>query len=178
LVTSRAFFTCAEAKAKASALQLVAVDVAWIAEQVGGAPEERDAGSLLFFLEHLHHGVEILVRLGQRAALRRDVAVVEAIERRAELFEKLEPDADAIDGVLDRVGAAFPGPQHGSRPERIAARSAHRMPIGYAEAEVVFHRLAFDQFAFVVMAKRQRVLRLGAFVTDFGNIGKGWHGSE
>ena len=36
-----------------------AVHVAAVAEQVGGAPEQLDAGALLLFLEHLDDGVEI-----------------------------------------------------------------------------------------------------------------------
>ena len=63
-----------------------------------------------------------------------------------------------------------PGP-NGSPP-----RAAHRVPIGHAEAKVVLHRLAFDQFVLVVVAECQRVLRLGAFVADFGDIGKCGHG--
>ena len=41
-----------------------AVNVARVGEQAGGAPEELDAGALLLGLEHLGHGVEILVRDG------------------------------------------------------------------------------------------------------------------
>ena len=71
---------------------------------------------------------------------------------------------------------AFPGPQHRARPEGIAAGAAHRVPIGDAEAEVVLHRLALDHLVLVVVAERQRVLRLRAFVADFGDIGKCGHG--
>ncbi len=152
------------------------MDVAGIAEQVGRAPEELDAGPLLLFLEDLHHGVEVLVGFGQRGALGGDVAVVEAIEGNAELLEELEAHADAVLGVLDGVGLALPGPQHGARPEGIAAGAPHRVPIGDAEPEMVLHRLAFDRLAGVVVAERQRVLRFGAFVTDFGDVGKCGHG--
>ena len=85
-----------------------AVHVTRIAEQVGRAPEQLDAGPLLLLLEHFDDRVEVLVRFGQRRAFRGDVAVVEAIERSAELLDELEADADAVDGVLDRVGRALP----------------------------------------------------------------------
>ena len=117
-----------------------------------------------------------MLRLGQRGAFGGDVAVVEAVERGAELLDELEGHAGAVDGVLDRIGLAFPRPQHRARPERIAAGAPHRVPIGHAEAEVVLHRLAFDQFALVVVAEGQRVLRVGAFVLDLGDVGKCGHG--
>ncbi len=105
-----------------------------------------------------------------------DVAVVEAVERRAELLEELEGDADAADGVFDRIVLRLPRPEHGARPEGIAARAPHRVPIGHAEAQVVLHRLAFDQFVLVVVAEGQRVVRFGAFEADFGDFGKRGHG--
>jgi hypothetical protein len=40
------------------------VQVAAIAEQVGRAPQQFDAGALLFFFEHTRHGIEILIRFG------------------------------------------------------------------------------------------------------------------
>ena len=42
-----------------------AVHVARIAEQVGRAPQQLDAGPLLLFLEHLDDRVEIAIRLGE-----------------------------------------------------------------------------------------------------------------
>src|SRR5690606_34526622 len=93
-------------------------------------------------------------------------------------FHELEGDVDAVDGVVERVDRRFPGPQHGARSERIGPRSAKRMPVGNAEAEMVLHRLAFDHRGFVVMAKRQRVLRIGTFVADLRNLGKSSHRSE
>ena len=73
-----------------------AVHVARIAEQVGRAPEQLDAGPLLLLLDDLDDGVEVLVGLGQRLALGGDVAVVEAEERGAELLHELEGHADPV----------------------------------------------------------------------------------
>ena len=155
-----------------------AVHVARIAEQVGGAPEQLDAAAVLLLLEHLDHRVEVLVGLGQRGALGGDVAVVEAIERCAELVDELEGHGHAVDRIFDRVGRPFPGPPHRARSERVAARAAKRVPIGHAEAEMILHRLAFDQFAGVVVAERQRVLRVGAFVGDVADLWECRHGER
>ena len=99
-----------------------AVHVARIAEEIGRAPEQLDAGPLLLFFEHLDDGVEILVRLGEVRAFGRDVAIVERIERRAELLDELERDAGAVLGVLDRVAAVVPRPDGGAGAERIGER--------------------------------------------------------
>ena len=42
-----------------------AVHVTRIGKEIGRAPEQLDAGALLFFLQNLHDGVEVLVRLAQ-----------------------------------------------------------------------------------------------------------------
>ena len=108
-------------------------------------------------LNHFHHGVEVLVGLRERLALGGDVAVVEAEERGAEFFHELEGDADAMDRVVHGVIGAFPRPEHGAGPEGIAARAPHRVPVGDAETKVVFHRLAGDDFVFVVVAEGQGI---------------------
>ena len=122
-MTSSAFFTCAAANANTSALQLVrgAVDVTRVGKQVGRAPEQLDAGALLFFLQDLDDGVEVPVRLGKGLAFGRDVAVVEGIERRAEFFDELERGARAVLGVADGIGAVIPRTDHGADAERVAA---------------------------------------------------------
>ena len=47
-----------------------AVDVTRIGKEIGGAPEQLDAGALLFFFEHFDHGVEILVGFAEALAPR------------------------------------------------------------------------------------------------------------
>ena len=117
-------------------------------------------------LEHLDD-----LRRGSRwsrevLAFGRDVAVVEAVERDAELLHELEGDADALLGHLDRVGAVFPRPHGAAGAERIAAHAAERVPVGDGEAQVLLHRLAFDHLVGVVMPEGERVLRVRAFVAD------------
>ncbi len=152
-----------------------AVDVARIAEQVGCAPKHLNARPLHLFLDDLDHGVEVFVRLGQRRAFGRDVAVVEAEERGGQLLHELEGHADPPLGHVDVIDAALPRAEHRARAERVAAGSAEGMPIGDAEAEVILHRLAGHDFRLVVVAEGERIFGLRAFVTDFGDFGKCVH---
>ena len=96
--------------------------VARIAEQVGRAPQQLDAGPLLFLFEHLDDRVEIAVRLGQRGPFGGDIAIVKGVERCPQLLEELKGDPRPVLGILDRVRVpssqgrtAVPGP-NGSEP--------------------------------------------------------------
>ena len=66
--------------------------VARVGEQVGGAPQQPDAGPLLVAERVVDEGVEVGPERREGRALGRDVAVVEAVVRRAELREELERD--------------------------------------------------------------------------------------
>ena len=94
------------------------------------------------------------------------VAVVERVVGSAQLLDELERRPHATHRILDRVAAVVPRPDHGSRAERITARSAKRVPVDDAEAKMLLHRLAFHDLVFVVPAERQRILRCGAFKSD------------
>src|SRR5690606_4728874 len=72
-----------------------AVHVARVRKEVRGSPEEADSRALLLLLESLDDAIEIAIRLGERGSFGSDIAVVEAIERRAELLHELEGDAHA-----------------------------------------------------------------------------------
>ncbi len=130
---------------------------------------------LLFLFQGLGHRVEILIALGERLAFGRDVAIVKAIERGAQLFHELEGDAHAVHRVLDVVVSRFPGALHRAGAERIAAGSAEGMPIGNGEAQMVLHRLAFDHFGGVVVPEGEHVLGLGALEADLGDFWKCRH---
>ncbi len=153
-----------------------AVDKAAIAEQVRGAPQQLDAGARLLLLQHADDLVEVGVGVAQRGAFGGHVAVVEAIKRHAELFHELEGDADALAGHVHGIGAVFPGPDGAAGAERIAALAAEGVPVADREAQMLTHRLAFDNLVGVVMSKGQRVERLGAFVGNFRHVGKVRHG--
>ena len=118
--------------------------VARIGEEVGGAPEQLDAGPGLFVLEDLDDLIEIGVALLEVVAFGGDVAIVERVERGAELLEELEGDLGLALGVRDGVGAVVPGPQRGADAERVGENVTERMPVDDREAEVLLHRLAVD----------------------------------
>ena len=106
-------------------------------KQIGRAPQQFDAGALLFLLQHLDDGVEILVGLGEVCAFRRDVAVVEGVEGRAELLDELEGDARAVLGVLDRSWSRRPtGRMAVPTPNGIAAGAAEGVPVDNREAQM------------------------------------------
>src|SRR5690606_38141282 len=68
---------------------------------------------------------------------------------------------------LCRVHPAIePGPLEGPPAERIAALPGEGMPIGDGKAQMLFHPLAQNDLVGVVMAERQRIGAVGAFVTD------------
>ena len=75
-------------------------------------------------------------------------------------------------GVLDRVGAVFPGPDGRARRRTGRQRVAEGVPVDDGEPQVVLHRLAVDDLVGVVMLELQRVPRLRASVLDLGTSGK------
>ena len=155
-----------------------AVHEAAVREEVRGAPEELDAGPLLFALQHLGDLVEVRVGLLEVFAFGGDVAVVEAVVGGAELLDELEGDLHALLGHLDGIGAVFPGADVAAGAERIGAGASEGVPVADGEAEVVLHGLPLDDFARIVMAKRERVFRIRAFVLDLFDFGEEWHGGH
>ena len=148
------------------------VHVAGIGEEVGGAPEQLDAGPCLFVLEDLDDLVEVGVAFLEVVAFGGDVAIVKGVEGRAELLEELEGDLGLALGVGDRVAAVVPGTQRGADAERVGERITEGVPVNDGEAEVLLHRFAVDDLVGVVMLELQRVARLGATVLDLGHVGE------
>ncbi len=144
-----------------------------VAEEIRRAPEQLHAGGLLQGLRVGHDGLEILVRLGQRGALGRDVAIMETPEGRADLLIKLEGRVHAHLGdgksVLRR---RLPLAHDGAGTEGVRPRAAEGVPVGDAEAQVLGHGLAADFFVGVVVFERERVVALRALVGDLGETGE------
>ena len=134
--------------------------VSRVAEEIGGAPEQPDAGSLHVAFDLVHDGLEPVARLRERAALGRDVAVMECEERYAELRHELERRVDLRTCRLHRVGA---GPQprsiEGSDTEDIRPGPVERVPQADGDAEVILHPLAEDHAVGLVDLECQRVRR-------------------
>ena len=120
--------------------------VARVREQVGRAPEQLRAGSLLVPERVVGERVEVVPEFGERGTLGRDVAVVEAVERDAELLDELERDGHLLAGGRHRVGRRIePRPVERPDAEHVPAVPGERVPQADADAEVVLHPLAEDE---------------------------------
>jgi hypothetical protein len=148
-----------------------AAHVAGIREEVGGAPEEFHAGGFLELLRVGDDGVEVFVRLRERAALGGDVAVVEGPERGADFLEELEAGFESGLGDGDGVFAGLPRADDGAGAEGIGTGAAEGVPVGDREAHVLREGFAVDDLIGVEMAKREGVGGAGAFVGDGGDAG-------
>src|SRR3984885_13963316 len=67
-----------------------AAHIAWMAEQIGGAPEKLGSALLHFLGKEIGHLGEVVAELLEALALGNDVAIVEGEERKAESREHLE----------------------------------------------------------------------------------------
>ena len=153
-----------------------AMNVARVREQTGGAPQQFDAGALLFLLEHPDHRIQVFVGFAQISAFGCNVAVVKRVKRRAELFHEFKRHPGAFLRHLHRVRAVLPGPDGRAHSEHVGQLSAERMPIGDRKTEMILHRPAFDDFVGVIMFESERILRFRAFVSDSRCVRKrGFH---
>ena len=116
--------------------------------------------------------IEVLVRLLERLAFRRDIAVVPAPVGGIDLLEKLKSGIHALLGDRQRVLALFPRTHDRARTKRIGAGATERMPVGNAEEHVLLHRLAIDHLGRVVVAKGERIVRARSFVGNRGDARK------
>ena len=129
----------------------------WVAEHVARAPEQLHSCVALELCREIHDRVQPLVRLSQAVRLRRDVAVVEAVEAHAELGEELECGAH---GVFRRghFVLASVGPQHGRRAEGVCARALEGVPERDREPQMLSHLPAAHDLLGIVVLERQGVL--------------------
>ena len=119
--------------------------VARMAEQVRGSPQQPGAGALHVALDGRDDGVEHRARLGEGAALRRNVAVVEGEERDAELGDELECRVELRPRRLHRIRTgAEPGTVERPGAEHVGSRPVERMPQADRDPQVVLHALAED----------------------------------
>ena len=147
-----------------------AAHVAPVAEQVGGAPQQADAGGLLLLAEQVDDAAEVVDALARRGALGRDVAVVEAVERRAHLGEELERHVELGGRGLHRVGDGVPGAlERAVVTERVEPVPAERVPVADGEAQVILHALAQHQAILVVPLE---AVGIGAAEADGGDVGE------
>ncbi len=87
----------------------------------------------------------------ESSTFRRDVPIVERVERNAELLEELEGHFHTELGVADRVGAVIPRPECRTNAERVGEGVAEGMPVHHREPEVLLHRLPVDDLVGIIM---------------------------
>jgi hypothetical protein len=123
------------------------------------------------------HAVEIAIRLRERLALRRNVAVVETIKRHADLLEKFEGGIHARFRNRDRIRAELPRTLNRAGTERIRARPTKRVPVRDRKTQVLRHRLPVYHLVRVVVAEGEGIRRADSFVgnaTNFGEVRLGF----
>ena len=145
-----------------------------IGKQVGRAPQKLHTRALLMTGEHLDDAVEDVVALGQRLALGRDVAVVEAVVGSAQLLEKFKSRGGLLLGQFDCVAVALPGAPERARAEHVGAVAAEGVPVADRDAQLLFHALAAHDAVLVVEAEGERILRIRTLEWDGLDAGKCW----
>ena len=140
-----------------------------VAEHVGSAPEQLDAGLRLLFRHVIGDLVQRFQVVGEIAGFRADIGIVPAVERHAQRLEHLEGDIGLDAGGLHRI-LRVPGAFEGLPAKRIAAFPGEAVPPGHGKAQVIFHALAKNDFVLVVMAIAVFDVGIGANVGDGGNI--------
>ena len=117
--------------------------VARVAEQVRGSPQQPGSRALHVALDGCHDRVEHRPRLGERAALRRHVAVVEREERNAELRDELERRVELRARRLHRFATGDePRPVERADAEDVGSGPVEGVPQAHRDAEVILHALA------------------------------------
>ena len=136
--------------------------VARVREQVRRAPQQLHTGAFLVLGGGVDHLVEQGHGLLERRALGRDVAVVEAVERHAELREELERGVHLLARRGDRVGARgerrMPRSIERAGPEDVEPVPREAVPVADREPQVILHPAARHDAVGVVPPKRQRVV--------------------
>ncbi len=148
------------------------IHVARMREQVGRAPQQLDAGVGLALLGNAHHVLEVALVLSDVIGIRRQVDVVKAVVRHAELGEELERRIGLGFGTVQRGIAHIPRIRTRARAERIGAIAAEAVPVGHGKAQMLGHGLVADGLVGVVDLERERVVRIAAFETDLADAGE------
>ncbi len=141
--------------------------VARMGEQVGGPPEQADAGPFLVAGGIVGQRIEVRTERREARAFRGDVPIVEAVVRDAELREELERDGHLRSRRRHLVAMPVePRPVHRARPEHVDTRPGERMPEAHARPQVVLHPRAEHEPIRLVHLERERIGRVEATEGD------------
>ena len=149
-----------------------AVHVAGVAEDIGRAPQQFDAGFGLFLLGVGYDLPEVLFVLFGRRGFVHEVYVVETIVLDADLPHEFETRVHLGFRALDRTCGLVPREGFGAAAELVAAFGAEGVPPRHRETEPILHLAAFHDFFGVIVTESHRVLRLRAFEFDLSHGGE------
>jgi hypothetical protein len=125
-----------------------------MAEQVGGTPQQLDAGGVLALLGQCHQVLQVVLVLADVIGIRSQIDIVEAPVRGAELGEELERGIELGFGDGQRRASLFPRETAGARTERVGAGIAEGMPVGGGKAQMLGHGLVADFLVGVIDLER------------------------
>ena len=142
--------------------------IAGMAEQIGRAPQQLDAGRQHPLLEIFGHLLEIAREIGERRALGDDVAVMEGEKGDAEQRKHLEGDVGLLAGRGHRVGE--PRALESRDAEHVGAGPGEIVPVADRRPQMLGDGLAHDDPRRVIMAIGERILAGRAFVGNRRDI--------
>ncbi len=148
--------------------------IARMGEQVRGPPQESDAGPLLVAGSIVRERVQVRAEVGVARPFGGDVAVVEAVVRRAELREELEGHRHPPPRGVHLVACPVePRPIERADPEHIRAGPRERVPEADARPEVVLHPRPQDEPIAIVDLEGERLGRVESLEADgSGHLGE------
>ena len=147
-----------------------------VAEAIGSAPQQLDAGLFLMALQVVDHLREVVAVLLERAAFGRHIGVVKAVVVDAQLGKKLKRRLGLADRHLHRIATALPRAFERPHPKHIRPRPHEGMPVTSRHAQVLPHGLAEDQLVGVVVTKREGRGAGRAFEAHLLDTGEVRHG--
>ena len=144
------------------------VHVPGMGEQIGRAPEQPHAGTVLPLLRQLGEMNQILLEFRLIRPEGRHIRVVKGVERRTDLGEELECRVELL---LRRPHGIIvpPGIHHGAHAEGVGTFVTERMPVGDGKAQVLLHGFPPRRRLGIVELESQRVVGLRTLVIDLSD---------
>ncbi|MPN23417.1 hypothetical protein SDC9_170805 [bioreactor metagenome] len=137
-----------------------------VGEAVCRSPQQFHAALLLFLCQHIHHFGEVIFVLFQRRAFRRNIDIMEAVERNVQLVEKFKRDVRFTFCQRQRIPRLLPRTIKRPDTKHISPVPAEGMPVAGSKTQMIFHTFAQHDFVRIVMAKCERVSGLSTFKTN------------
>ena len=151
-----------------------AVGVTRVAEKIGRAPQQSNAGFGLQDGCLLHNLFKVSTGFGKVFAFGGDVPIMEAIEWRSQLSDEFERRIQGMFGLFHGCFAAGPRPEKSRLTKGITTAGLERVPIGNRKTKVLFHGFSGYDLLRIVVLEGQRLLRglamIGNSILDLRKI--------